>query len=102
MKRLVIGVTLAIGLAGATVAGARVESKVWPINTGEWARLGNTKVYCEAIVVKQTSKPAFDCSPWNGNRRVVGAYSGIIDQYGVEVDHWGANSRTNVHTYLNP
>jgi hypothetical protein len=102
MKRLVIGFAFAICLAGAAVAGAGVVSKLFPIEQGEWAQLGNTNVYCQAIVVKQTGKPAFDCGSWNGNRRVAGTYSAIIDQFGVEIDHWGSGTRTYVHTYLNP
>jgi hypothetical protein len=109
MRRLFAFAVVVAALGGAGVAGAVVEGGVttW-IGQGQWARLGTTKVYCQAFTENQANnyRPAFNCGVWEGNYHRNSTYSAIIDQAGVEVDgRTGFYGHQHIHpvvTYLNP
>jgi hypothetical protein len=109
MRRLVVVAVVVAALGGAGVAGAVVVGpSLTTIRQGQWARLGTTETYCQAITENAANnfRPAFDCGDWEGSSHRSGTYSAILDQLGVEVDQWtgyGKNERSHrVVTYLNP
>lgn len=105
MKRLIVGAVVVAALGGAGVAGAIAEGTT-SLKPGQWARLGASSTYCEAVTENQanSNRPAFDCGVWAGNSHVARTYSAIIDRLGVEVDRWDQAGRhaRSVATYLNP
>ena len=109
MRRLIVVAVVVAALGGAGVAGAVVVGAIaTTIRQGQWARLGTTETYCQAIAenAANSNRPAFECGDWEGNYHRSGTYSAIIDRLGVEVDRWtgyGRNEKSHrVVTYLNP
>jgi hypothetical protein len=69
---VVVAVT---ALGGAATAGAIVVGAgATTIGQGQWARLGTTEIYCQAITENAANhnRPAFDCGAWQGNNRRAG------------------------------
>ena len=83
-----------------SIAGANITV----LRPGQWARLGTTNVFCEAYVEKGTRRRGFDCGDWAGTYHVGGSASAVIDEQGVEIDHWDSSGHRfhRVVTYLNP
>jgi hypothetical protein len=103
MRRWLVTTVVVVSLAGAGTAGALVQDTVSKIHQGQWARLGSTPVYCQAITEVSTHAPAFDCNDWGPNHAVGGTYRGRVDQGGVTIDRWDAAGRNarEIATYRN-
>jgi len=103
MRRFSVAMVVVVSLAGAGTAGALVQYSVAQIHQGEWARLGSTAIYCQAITEVGTRAYAFDCNDWGPKYAIGGSYRGLIDQSGVAIDHWDATGHHNyrIATYRN-
>jgi hypothetical protein len=109
MRRIVLALVVVAALAGAAAAGAiTVGAIATTVRPGQWARLGTSEIYCQAITENAANsyRPAFECADWVGNHRRDNTYSAIIDRLGVEVDRlsgYGKKQKIrHVVTYLNP
>jgi hypothetical protein len=104
VKRVLVVTACLAALGGAAAGGAIAVGAATDVRDGQWARLGSTRIYCQAFYEKQYKAHAFDCAVWNGSVRARSSYSAVIDELGVEVDRWDSSGRKyrKVTTYVNP
>jgi hypothetical protein len=104
MKKVCFTVLVIALLGGAGTAGALIEQRYSEIHQGQWARLGSTPIYCQAVAEAGTRTRVFDCDDWGPSHAVGGTYRAFVDQAGVAVDRWGGAGHTayRIATYRNP